>query len=119
MAGSVRLIVSRNALHDLEEIESYSQSRWGHKIAFDYIADIERALKLISDNPGILIRKTDWSEQLLFYTVRQHILVFHQANTTLLLLTIRHGTMDLPARLVELTPTLLAEIAYLQKKLTE
>jgi plasmid stabilization system protein ParE len=113
-----QVIVSRRAALDLAEIESWSARQWGKKAAAEYLDNIEQALPLLLENPGIL-RRGEFSPYFHFYRVRRHLLVFDITEDTLRLLTVKHGSMDLPERLAEITPHLHEEIACLHKKTSE
>lgn len=117
MAGKMQLRISRRATLDLRKIENYSISKWGSKTAKEYINSIEQALTLLQENPKILRQDAKISAYFHLYRVRQHFLVFDVTKNTLNLLTIIHGSMDLPERLAELEPSLYEEIAYLHDKL--
>ena len=101
--------LSRRAARDLEEIERYSEEHWGKRVAEDYLDSIENALKRLSEQPGLLRAKPDVSEHFKFYRVRQHLLVCVQIEDRIYVLTIKHGAMDLPQRILELEPQLLIE----------
>ena len=117
MAGKIQLIISRRAALDISEIEDYSTAKWGKKVAKEYISRIEQALSLLQDNPKIIKKDSNISAYFHFYRIRQHFLVFDIGNNYLNLLTVKHGSMDLPERLAELEPYLYDEIAYLHNKL--
>ncbi len=114
-----QVIVSRRAAVDLTEIESYSVRQWGKKAAAEYLDGIEQALSLLQKNPDILTHREDISLYFYFYRVRRHFLVFDVTGDILHLLTVKHGSMDLPERLAEIEPYLRHEIAYLHEKLAE
>jgi len=49
--------------------------------------------------------------------VNKHFLVFDVARESMVVLTVIHGSMDLPNRLGELVPQLAAEVAMLRDQL--
>ena len=115
MPGTVKL--TERAHYDLQEIEDYSVHRWGRKTAARYLEDIQTALSLLQENPDLLRYQSDISTQFTFYRVREHFLVCTKLKDVLLVLTIKHGQMDLPHRIGELEPTLVQEADLLYQRL--
>jgi toxin ParE1/3/4 len=117
---SFELLITDRALRDIKCIEEYSTKEWGKRVAEKYIFSIEAALDLITTNPGLLRSANKFSKFLKFYNVEKHLLVFDILNRkTLILLTILHGSMDIPERLLELEPLLSSEIELLHKRLSK
>lgn len=113
----VTIKLTDRAHYDLQEIEAYSLQRWGRKTANRYLEDIQTALSLLQETPDLLRHKSDISTHVKFYRVREHFLVCTKLNDVLLVLTIKHGQMDLPHCIGELEPTLLHEAALLHERL--
>jgi len=107
--------LSRRALRDLEQIEQYSEERWGKRVAEEYLQSIEDALIRLKRKPDLLRARPDISEHFEFYRVREHVLVCVQLHDRIYILTIKHTSMDLPERLVELEPQLLLEARLLHE----
>ena len=105
------------AHYDLQEIEDYSLKKWGRKAAVRYIKDIQTALSLLQENPDLLRHKSDISTQFKFYRVREHFLVCTKLKDVLIVLTIKHGQMDVLTSLAELEPTLVQEADLLHQRL--
>lgn len=105
--------LSRRAIRDLEQIERYSEDRWGQGTTRDYLRDLENALTRLRQQPELLRVKPDISEHFKFYRVRQHFLVCIQIHDRIYVLTIKHTSMDLPQRISELEPQLLIEARLL------
>ena len=103
--------------YDLQEIEEYSLQRWGRKTADRYLEDIQTAFSLLQENPNLLRHKSDIARHFKFYRVREHFLVCTKLKDVLLVLTIKHGQMDLPNRIGELEPTLVQESDLLYQRL--
>ncbi len=114
---SVILALTRRALADLREIERYSVKEWGRKAADRYLDEIEAALNRLRENPTILQMEPEFSPGLWFYRVQKHVLACDLNKNQILVLTVLHTSMDLPARLQELEPRLMAEAAWLREKL--
>lgn len=115
MAVTIKL--TDRAHYDLQEIEEYSIQRWGKKTANRYIEDIQTALSLLQEKPDLLRQKPHIPPYFKFYRVREHFLVCVELKDFLLILTIKHGQMDLPSRIAELEPTLIKEAALLHQRL--
>lgn len=110
--------LARQALRDIREIETYSIDVWGKRVAAEYLQSIEDALNLLRQNPGLLKAKTDCGDSLCFYRVRQHFLVCTIIKRRIFVLTVKHGSMDLPNRIAELEPHLAREAEMLHRKLS-
>lgn len=115
----VTIKLTDRAHYDLQEITDYSLKKWGKKAASRYLKDIQTALSLLQENPDLLRNKSDISPHFKFYRVREHFLVCTKLKNVLLVLTIKHGQMDLPNQLLELEPTLLQEIHLLHQRLMD
>ncbi len=112
-----RLHLAKRAISDLLEIEAYSIEQWGKRAATKYLKEIEVGLQLIREDPGILRPLEGLPAQLRFYRVNKHFLVCDAARESTVVLTVIHGSMDLPNRLGELVPQLATEVAMLRDQL--
>jgi plasmid stabilization system protein ParE len=111
----VYLGLSRRALLDLSEIETFSMEHWGELVAAQYMQSIEDALNLLLENPKLLKTKQSYSRSLCFYRVRQHFLVCAVFEEGIFVLTVKHGAMDLPNRIAEIEPQLFLEADALHR----
>ncbi len=109
--------LTKRELKDLREIERTSVKTWGQKTADNYLDAIAASLDQLRDNPKILRLVPDLAAGLFFYRVRKHYLVCDYRGSIVVVLTVIHTSMDLPARILELEPQLLAESQLLQSKL--
>ena len=109
--------LSRRAIRDLKDIEQYSLERWGKTVAAHYMDSIEQGLNRLRESPELLRAKEGISPHFSLYRVREHFLVCTMNAKRLYVLTIKHGSMDLPRRLAELEPHLLKEAELLQRAL--
>ena len=107
--------ISRRAAHDLREIRRFSVEHWGERVAEEYLDGIEQALNQLRERPGLLRTKPEFSPHFRFYRVKRHFLVCSLVENNIYLLTVKHGSLDLPNRLAELEPTLLQEVDLLHK----
>lgn len=102
---------------DLEAIYNYSLENFSSREAEKYLDDIEAALSLLQEHPGLLNGREQFSKYFLFYRVRQHYLVCSQLENLIFVLTIKHVNMDIPVRLSELEPSLFKEAEIFYQKL--
>jgi toxin ParE1/3/4 len=109
------LLISRRAAADIDEIRQFSVGRWGLRVAEEYVDGIEEALNRLRENPSLLRVKRDFSNHSLFYRVARHFLVCSVIEDNVYLVTVKHGSLDLPNRLAELEPTLKEETDLLHK----
>lgn len=109
--------LTRRAFRDLHGIERYSIERWGKAVAEDYPDDIEQGLNRLRENPELLRTRDGISPDFSLYRVREHFLVCTLSADRVFVLSIKHGSMDLPRRLAELEPQLLAEAELLRRAL--
>ncbi len=111
------LFLTKRALSDLAEIEAYSIAHWGRRVATQYLKAIESGLRLIGENTAILRSMDGLPSELQFHRVNKHWLVCDVAPRSIVVLTVIHASMDVPARLAELVPQLAAEVALLHAQL--
>ena len=116
-ARRTSVALTERALRDLHEVEQFSIRRWGRKTADRYLQEISSALDRLSQNPSLLSDQPGGSIGFSFYRVQKHYLVCDHRNERIVVLAIIHSSMDLPARLAELDPQLLAEIEFLHARL--
>ncbi|MBW2701854.1 MAG: type II toxin-antitoxin system RelE/ParE family toxin [Deltaproteobacteria bacterium] len=114
----LKLLLTERAIADLLAIKSYSTDQWGKRTATRYLADIESGLQFITQNPGLLSPIEGLPETLQHYSVRKHVLICDVRPKSIIVLTVIHGSMDIPNRLSELLPTLSTEVSMLHEKIT-
>jgi len=107
----------KRAIADLASVESYSIQQGGKRVAAKYLSDIEGRLRLIHENPAILTSVEGLPKPLKCYPAREHVFVLDVQPTSLVLLTVIHGSKDIPSRLGELAPTLATEVELLHGRL--
>lgn len=113
------MLLTDRALSDLRDTERYSIENWGRKTADKHLAGIKLALQRVSETPALLREQADFSAALRFYRVNKHWLACDVRLETIVVLTVIHGSMDLPNRLTEFQPTLSTEAELLQAKLKQ
>jgi toxin ParE1/3/4 len=104
-------------MRDLGEVERLSVEQWGRKVADKYLDDIEAALDRLVHNPDLLRLEPELATNHFLYRVRKHFLVCALLADTVFVLAVIHTSMDLPRRLAELEPRLIAEMNWLHEKL--
>lgn len=112
--SSSGLFLTQRELLDTQEIRSFSVRQWGRKTAED---DLESGLERIREQPDILHSEPDFHPSPRFCRVRKHLLVCDIHSKSILVLTVIHAGINLPRRLAELRPNLVAEVEVLYRKL--
>jgi toxin ParE1/3/4 len=97
----------------------YSTEQWGKKTAEKYLDDLEAGLERIRQQPDLLQPLPDLHPSLTFYRVNKHLFACDRQPESIIVLTVIHGSMDIPNRLAELQPTLAAEVELLHNKLRQ
>lgn len=115
--SKVRLALTRRAIEDLRQIERHSVKEWGRKVADKYLDDVTAALDRISQSPQLLQDNRVGIPGLSFYRIRRHVFVCDYRDNSVIVLTVIHTSMDLPARLLELESRLLTEAQILRARL--
>lgn len=111
------LHLTDRALDDLLDIEDDSIAMWGRLVAADYLGHFAMAQDMLRQTPGLLRQKQECFGRLWFYRVQKHWLVFTFVGESLYLLTVLHGSMDLPRRLDELEPQLIHEAEEMHRRI--
>lgn len=112
-----RVELTRRALRDLREIENFSLKEWGRDLTAKYLDAFQTAIDRIRESPRILRLEPDFAPGLYFFRVKKHFLVCDYSDEVVIVLTVVHTSMDVPARLQELEPRLIAEAKLLRSKL--
>ena len=115
---TTRVYLTERALRDIADIEEYSISEFGQRVATRYIGKLEAALRRITEQPDLLESEPELHSWLRFYRVGKHLMVCDiQSPTSITVLTFIHASMDVPSRLVELEPALVVETKLLHRRL--
>ncbi|WP_153558033.1 type II toxin-antitoxin system RelE/ParE family toxin [Roseimaritima sediminicola] len=112
-----RLALTQSALASISDIERYSISHWGKKVAARYINDLQSGLIRIQAQPDLLRPHPEFPSDLCFYRVNKHLLVCDLQKASIIVLAVIHASQDIPGRLAELEPTLATEVELLHKQL--
>ena len=111
------IVLSRRALRDILNIEEYSVTQWGEKVAGEYLDQIEAGLQRIAASPELLREDPEIATCLRFYRVQKHLLICDVVGRSVYVLAVIHCSMDVPRRIRELEPILLLESEMLHQKL--
>ncbi len=110
--------MTERSLRDLVAIEAYSIEQFGRRVANQYLDKLESGINRLKENPELLREEPPFHTSLKFYRIETHILVCETGvREKIIVLTLLHGSMDILARLAELEPALVMEVAVLLKKL--
>lgn len=112
-----KVILTRRALRDLRSIETYSVERFGQDVADKYIDQLNLALQRLKESPGLLRPEPEFASKLRFYRCNKHYFVCDQIDDCIFVLTVVHTSMDLPRRIGDFEPGLVAEADILHRKL--
>ena len=114
-----KLFLTDRALTDLANVYDYSIQQFGLQVADQYMAQIDLALTSIRQEPELLRERADCPGPLRFYRVNKHWLVCDEINQNIFVLTVKHGAMNLPARLAEIEPQLQQEAQILRQRIEQ
>ncbi len=115
--SGVSIRLTDRALRDIGEIETYSIAEWGRRVASRYLSDIEAALLRLAESPALLRPVPELHPELGFYRVNKHLLVGDRQSDSIVVLTVISAARDIPSRLAELEPGLVAEVELLHRHL--
>ncbi|TWU56039.1 type II toxin-antitoxin system RelE/ParE family toxin [Rubripirellula reticaptiva] len=116
-SGVTQIHLTDRALRDIEGIRVYSVKEFVKRVATQCVASLEVALTHISENAELLHGETDFDAKFQFYSAGKHLLICDRQPNGIFVLTVLHGSMDVPTRFAELQPTLVAEVRPLHPKL--
>ena len=88
-----KLFLLPSAQTDMDSIWSYTADQWGFNQADRYIDDLLDACEALAagDKQG---RPFEPRENYFRYTVRSHVIYFHDGGNTMRIVRILHGGMD-------------------------
>lgn len=119
-AKKTQAYLTERALQDIVGNEEYTVREFGRKVANRYLANLEAALVRITEKPELLRAEPDMHSWLRFYRAQKHLIVVDfNDNDRIIVLTLIHASMDIPSRLSELEPTLMAETELLHRQLRQ
>ncbi len=115
--SSLKLLLTQRALRDIQDIAAYSKEHWGNQATEKYLDQLEAGLERLKENPDLLRPDPGLHSALMFYRVNKHLFVCDAGPNSMVVLTVIHASMDIPALLAELQPSLAAEVELLHRKL--
>lgn len=111
------LQLTKRALQDIQDIYNYSVSKWGNKVADEYLDKMEETLSLLESYPNLLATKPQISKHFLTYQSGSHWLVCDKTDQDVFALTVQHVSMSLFESLSEHEPTLKDEMEILHREI--
>jgi len=106
------------SLRDIAEIQAYSKQHFGKRVSDQYIEKLEAAIHRIAQNPEILQNEPGFHASLKFYRAEKYLFAFETGvSNKIIILTVLHGSMDIPSRLAELESRLSLELKILLQQL--
>lgn len=112
-----KLLLTSRALDDIQGIFDYSVEEWGEATDLKYIQEFEDAFSIFKENKRLLKVNSAISSRFRIYRVKKHLLVCDMIDDTIIVLTIKHASMNLLERLRKLEPDLDSEAKTLFKRL--
>ncbi len=104
-------------MRDIRAIHAYSVERWGQATADEYVDQLDSALQRLEESPGLLRQEPEFASKLCFYRCNKHYFVCDRIGDRIYVLTVVHTSMDLPKRIGDFEPSLVAEAEILHRKL--
>ena len=111
------LSLTQRAADDIQAIFDHSIHEWGKATAEKYLTAIQSGIDRIQADPSLLDILPDFDSNLQFYRINKHLLVCDVKSESIIVVTVIHGSMDIPTRLAELIPALSAEVEMLHQRL--
>jgi len=111
------LHLTRRAIQDIRDIHEFSVSKWGVKVADQYIDAFEETLSLLESYPNVISKKSQISKHFLAYQSGNHLLICDKTDRDVFVLTIQHVSLNLFENLNDLEPTLKSEMEILHREI--
>lgn len=96
----MKLLLSREAARDIEEIGDFTAERWGKRQAVIYIRNLHDAFERLANNPALGHRRFDLPAAFLVYQVASHLVIYRvdDGKDRVEVLNILHPSMDVAKR---------------------
>lgn len=91
-----KVILSKAADADLENIFDYTLEEFGLDQAISYVSGFDETFKIISENPEIGRKRKEIREELRSLTKDKHVIFYRILNNHIRIVRILHGSRDLP-----------------------
>lgn len=91
-----KIILSKAADADLEDIFDYTLDEFGVEQAVAYVSGFDEAFEMISENPEIGRERKEIREELRSLVKDKHIIFYRSLNDHVRIVRILHGSRDLP-----------------------
>lgn len=114
-----KLFLTSRALDDIQGIYDYSVKEWGEKTAASYLQAFEAAFTILKENKNLLRVNSNISSRFKTYAIMKHYLICDVIDDSIIVLTIKHVSMNLLERLKKLEPNLDDEAKILYNRLVK
>lgn len=95
-APELPISLTRQAQRDSERLLPYTVQRWGEEQRHTYALAIDRALRLLGDNPGIGRPRDDIRPGYRIYPVEHHLILYRITPNTISVIRVLRNRMDVP-----------------------
>lgn len=108
-----KFVFAHEAIHDMNQIHCDSTERWGERTADRYIADIQKAVEKVAQDPERGKLRSLRAKPFMMVAVRQHFVVYHRDGLKVIILAILHQRRDIENILADLKPEFFKALADL------
>lgn len=91
--------VSREASSDIRSIGRYTQKIYGAARRRIYLAGLEEKFQLLAQSPGLYPERCEFDPPVRIAHYREHLVVYTESGTGILIIRVLHNRMDVPAQL--------------------
>ena len=95
------IVKTPTAERKIIEIAKWSATKWGRKIARDYLDNIERIINLVASALLPTQKSSEFSDRFTFCLAEQHYIFFEIQKDRLIIATIFHTAMNIKERIGE------------------
>lgn len=113
---AARFFLTRQAALDLRTIHTQSRREWGDIVADRYIADLYAAMRNAAANPEAGRLRQHRSTPFLMVPAQRHFVIYDVIPQGIAVLTLLHQVRAVETWITELTPTFLASLEKLKRK---
>jgi len=96
------------------EIAKWSASKWGKKIARDYLNNIDKVINLVALELLPTQKDSEFSDRFTFCLVEQHYIFFEIHKDKLIIATLFHTAMNIKERVIDEQLALRQEIVSIR-----
>lgn len=93
-ARKLPISLTRRAQRDIERLLVHTEQQWGEEQRYIYAHAIDRALKLLGDNPNIGRLRDDLRSAYRVYPIEQHLILYRITSRSVSISRVLHRRMD-------------------------